>query len=308
MKLQPLTLDQQTAWAELLSICFEQPQDHMESVLCWMHRLGDFTAYGIWDNNKLIAQYTCLTRPITHQYQQHQVGMSMNMAVHPDYRGQGLIKHISRPVYESLTEHNVAFGMGFSNADGVKVDRRSKSYGYNVVGQMQPHLARTLSAKASPVYLTDKFPKTPLTLSSECSPSTQFVKDWTYFNQRYAQHPFRNYHYGVWQEDNLNLGFVVYRPVKLWGIQAVALLDILSENPKDLLHHWSHTLRANNIHLVHTLTSPISTLKQSLRSNHQLIKLPITRNPYYLTVKPLQDCTKNILNLKKWDLVGGDIL
>lgn len=307
MKLQQLTLNDSLVWANLLSICFQQPEQHMESLLCWLYTLGGIVAYGIWEEDKLIAQYACLTRKVMDGGKIYHVGMSMNMAVHPDYRGQGLIKRVSHPVYETLCQQGVDFGMGFSNADGVKVDQRSKGYGYQVIGQMNPHIALTKSEKISPVYLTGKFPlERPL--QHQIPLKTHFAKDWIYFQNRYAQHPFRDYHYGVWEENREIQGFVVYRPVSLWGISTVALLDIYGDHQAELLKHWSHTLRANNFLLIHTLTSPSADLIQSLKSSHLMMKTPFTRNPYYLTVKPLVTRDSATLDFASWDLIGGDVL
>ncbi|MEZ4646792.1 MAG: GNAT family N-acetyltransferase [Chloroflexota bacterium] len=57
-------------------------------------------AWGAWDGARLAAQYSCLLTSLRLPGTEEpaRVGMSINMAVHPDYRGQGLIKQVSQPV------------------------------------------------------------------------------------------------------------------------------------------------------------------------------------------------------------------
>jgi hypothetical protein len=38
------------------------------------------------------------------------------------------------------------------------------------------------------------------------------------------------------------------------------------------------------------------------------VRLPYTRTPYFLTVKPLTETASALLNFKRWDCSGGDIL
>lgn len=309
MDLQPLTQDDVIEWGELLSICFEQEAENMEQLLCWLQSLGHLVAYGLWDNGRLVAQYACLQRDLYYENTSISIGMSMNMAVHPDYRGQGLVKRVSRPVYEALKTYGMSAGMGFSNAQGVKVDKRSKGYGYHVVGQMHPLLAMSRNFKTSTLKISNVFPDNVRHENRLLSDRIHFYKKWEYLRQRYAQHPFRQYQYGIWKDEEQIQGIVVYKTVTLWGMKAVALLDIYGDNLGELLRRWSTTLKQEGIHFIHVLTSPNATIKQLLQCHYQVIKLPITHHPYYLTVKPLsKKCDLGLLAFDSWDLIGGDIL
>src|SRR5688572_6323150 len=100
MDFRPLTLADRPQWASLLALTFNRTTPDTERLLDWLHGGHQVIAWGAWDGDQLAAQYACLlvslhlpgtSTPI-------RAGMSLNMSVHPDYRGQGLIKHVSKPV------------------------------------------------------------------------------------------------------------------------------------------------------------------------------------------------------------------
>lgn len=309
MELKQLTLEDTPAWAQLLSTCFDQSIRDMEQLIRWLYCIGTLEAFGMWDGDVLIAQYGCLHRTMSFNHLMMPLGMSMNMAVHPDYRGQGLIKRVSQPVYDNLQNNHVMFGMGFSNAQGVQVDKHSKGYGYEFVGQMQPMIIKTRDFKSPTLKRLDTLPNPFCITPNQSSTKAHFSKDTNHLIHRYLQHPFRRYEYGIWCEDNRICGIVVYKIVRLMGIKSAALLDVFSPQPEELIMRWSTTLHHNHIHLIHLLASPQSHIKQILRTRFLTFDTSFTRNPYYLTVKPLATYfDAELLNFDQWDLVGGDVL
>lgn len=309
MNLRRLTLADITQWGQLIATCFNQSPSDMERLIYWLACLGHIEAYGLWDNNNLIAQYACLLRTVYIDNKPIPVGMSINMAVHPAYRGRGLVKQVSQPIYTSLQDKQVMLGMGFSNAQGVKVDKHSQGYGYQVVGQMQPLISILKSFNRRPLILSDDIPYRQVRIPKQNQQKAHFQKDLKYIMQRYMQHPFRHYHYGIWQENERVLGIVVYKKVKLWGVPSVALLDVYGNNIEELLIRWSSTLRQQHIFLLHTLVTPQSSIQQILQQHWRVLNAPFSRNPYYLTVKPLSNhMESSLLDFRQWDLVGGDVL
>ncbi|HEX2908591.1 MAG TPA: GNAT family N-acetyltransferase, partial [Phototrophicaceae bacterium] len=215
MELAPLTLEDAPAWAELLATAFDRSPADMRQLLGWLHQGRELVAWGAWDADRLVAQYACL---LTHLYLPHsqtivEAGMSLNMAVHPDYRGRGLIKQVSKPVYEAVQARGGLAGVGFSNANGVKVDRHSQSYGYQVCGQLQPALAWIPPRRSrATLELTDTLPPSFHCPTATLNGLASFVNTDQFIYHRYAQHPFRRYCFGLWREgENIN-GLIVYRP------------------------------------------------------------------------------------------------
>jgi hypothetical protein len=308
MDLRRLKLTDKTQWGRLIGLCFNQSSSDMERLMYWLSCIGPIEAYGLWDNDTLVAQYACLLRTVYVDDKPIYVGMSINMAVNPAYRGQGLIKQVSQPIYDSLQDKNVMFGMGFSNAQGVKVDKHSRGYGYQVVGKMQPLIIMLRSFKRPQLILYDNLPRLQSDISNH-QQKAHLHKGLNYIMRRYSHHPFRQYHYGIWQEDTQILGIVVYKKVKLWGVPSVALLDVYSDDITELLMRWSTTLREQNMYLCHTLVSQQSVIKYVLQQHWRILHAPFSRTPYYLTVKPLSNLMKpSLLDFCEWDLIGGDVL
>jgi GNAT superfamily N-acetyltransferase len=305
MELHALNLNHKQEWAGLLAECFGRKQSETETLLDWLYQLFEPVAWGVWEDNRLVAQYTALKRPLAYQGAMLATGMSVNMAVHPGYRGRGYIKKMAAPVYESLQADGVCFGMGFSNAEGVQVDKHSKGYGYHVVGQMRPLFAPLLPSNAPKLYLTPHFPDDCL-VPYEMLPALGFPKDCDYIYQRYAAHPFRQYQFALWQESAGTLGMVVYRPVRLMGISAVSILDVWGEDLPELLRRFSATASQQGYRLVQALVSPVNPLQEAFHWNWLS---PFARNPYYLTLKPMAEgLSKDFDDFQKWQLIGGDVL
>ncbi len=309
MDLRPLTLADISQWAQLIGICFNQPSTDMERLLSWLTCLDHLEAYGLWDNEKLVCQYACLLRTVMNDDTPIPVGLSINMAVHPDYRGQGLIKQVSQPIYHQLKDKDVMLGMGFSNAQGVKVDKHSKGYGYQVIGQLQSLITIAKSFQYPALILSDdilQFHESHVTCRQQ---KTHFHKDLAYITQRYGHHPLRKYHYGIWKEGDQINGIIVYKHVKLGGLPSVALMDVYGDNMEELLMRWSTTLRQHNIFLLHTLVTPQSDIKALLQQHWNTYHAPFSRNPYYLTLKPISEqFQSSLLDFDQWNLIGGDVL
>jgi GNAT superfamily N-acetyltransferase len=303
MTFAPLTHHLQDQWANLLATCFDRQPEHMQCLLTWLYGLGEMIAWGAWEHDQLVGQYSCLLRPVRVGETRLLAGMSINMAVHPDWRGRGLVKQMARPVYERLQEYGGTLGIGFSNAAGVNVDRHSQQYHYQVIGQMQSMIGPLRSHRVAPLQLSDHLPAFD---SSVISGSAHFEKSARYFQQRYLAHPFRSYRYAVWLEADETMGLVIYRDI---GMSGVALLDAWGVDLPELLKRWSTTLRRLGKRFVHVLATPSSNLRCALSQITPLIKLPYTRNPHYLTVKPLtESLPASLLDFQSWDCVGGDVL
>ena len=311
MQLRPLTLADRPQWADLLALSFDRSPDKMACLLDWLHGGHEVMAYGVWDGERLAAQYACLlvSLHLSESPVPIRAGMSLNMSVHPDYRGRGLIKQVSKPVYEVVIAAGGSVGMGFSNADGVKVDRKSKGYGYRVVGRMQPTVAwfPPIIRRTNELTLTDICPA-PFPCVSD-SPHIRFTATHETVIHRYMQHPFRRYRYAVWREGSEICGVVIYRPARFGAVQGVTLLAAYGYDLPQLLRRFAGTMRGVNVHFAHILTTPHSPLCAALMQAAVCVPQPISRSPYYLTVKPLCDDTPAALfDFAAWDCMGGDIL
>lgn len=311
IQLRALTLNDCEPWAELLAVAFDRTPSEMAQLLYWLHAEHDLLAWGAWEGPRLIAQYSSLLTavwlPPTAALEC--VGLSINLAVHPDYRGRGLVKRVAQPVYAALADRGVAAGVGFSNAAGVKVDRHSRAYGYQVIGQLQPMLVGLFShLDSEPLRLTAEWPTAPFDFTPAPDDLIRFAASPVLVQHRFAQHPFRHYQYGVCESSAGVSGIVIYRLVNWGSVRVAALLAAYGTDVPALLQRWAAALRGAGIHLVHALTTPASVLRAALRDVGWSMPWPYTRTPYFLTVKPLRKTPSLLLDFERWDCCGGDIL
>ena len=311
MKIAPLSLDDVTPWARLLATAFNRQPEQMSQLLHFLQPETHLVAWGAWDGDSLAAQYSCLLRQLYSPTQDVNlpVGLSINMAVHPHYRGQGLIKQVAQPVYEHLAAKKVVAGVGFSNAAGVQVDKRSSSYGYRVVGQLRSYLLWLGSTAPCPDFeLTTLWPEQPFQPVRQ-NTAVQFAWTSTSLRHRFACHPFRKYHFGVWHHQETIAGIVVYRPTRLFGLPAVGLLAIYGNDHLSLLQRWMAAVKADGYRWAYLVSTPQTSLLHTLRQTAVCLPQPISRTPYYLTLKPLTNSLPPaIFDFENWACLGGDIL
>jgi ribosomal protein S18 acetylase RimI-like enzyme len=311
LQLRALTLNDCEPWAELLAVAFDRTPHDMQQLLRWLQAEHDLIAWGAWEDTRLVAQYSSLLTavwlPSTASFEC--VGLSINLAVHPAYRGRGLVKHVAQPVYTTLIDRGVLAGVGFSNAAGVKVDRRSQAYGYQVIGRMQSVLIGLFPwLKSEPLRLTPDWPSAPFEFAPSTDELIRFAASPILIRHRFVQHPFRRYHFGVWETSAGVRGIVVYRLVKWKGLRVASLLAAYGHDVAELVQHWAAALRHAGIYFVQALTTPTAVLRAALHNIGWGVRLPYTRSPYFLTVKPLTETASAMLNFTRWDCSGGDIL
>lgn len=313
MNICRLTLVDVDAWAALLAVAFGRQIGEMQALLRWFDAGWEMVSWGAWEQEQLVAQYTCLVNQVVAPQMiiPLKVGLSVNMAVHPEWRGRGLIKHVAQPVYATLCEMGAVAGVGFSNAEGVKVDQRSKGYGYQVLGRLRPRLLWFSHPHPTtrPVALTTGWPGGTWQFSQERTGCFRFATDPTWLQNRYAEHPFRSYRFGVWQEGSSVYGLVIDRPVRWAGVKGCALLAAYGRDMPELLAGWGKAVYEAGDRFVHWLATPAAALTTSLYSLGMSVPLPYSRTPYYLTAKPLTEALPTgFLDFQQWDCTGGDVL
>lgn len=289
MEICPLDIKDHAAWAQLLAVCFDRTCEQMQALLAWYERMG-MIAYGAWDGSRLVGQYAVLKRrlQIPSETMPQLVGLSLNMAIHPDYRGRGLVKQMSAPTYTQLAAEGGIAGVGFSSAEEVKVDRNSKGYGYSVVGQMPSWIAVPPTRK----YRSSRIKETHQDL-------VRFRWETETLAYRYNAHPFRQYQTVVDGKNSL-----VFRDIGRYG---VSLLGAYGQDFEEILQRWWCSLHPQGRYYVHFLSTPNAQLLQDMRITSLVLPMPVTRNPQYLTVKPLNE-NYSLLDFQQWDCTGGDVL
>jgi hypothetical protein len=126
---------------------------------------------------------------------------------------------------------------------------------------------------------------------------------------RYARHPFRQYCFGVWEEQHQVVGLVVYRQ-GWWGrLPLLTLLLMAGQDMAGLCRRWLTAVSRQGFRLVHVLASPAARIVGALKATAVSLPLPYSRTPYYLTLKPLSPfMPASLRHFPAWDCTGGDIL
>ena len=307
-----LTLDDRAAWGRLLATSFGRTPEQMEQLLLWFHRGFELVTWGAWDGDRLVAQYNCrlLRLHVPGVAEPVLAGMGLNMAVDPAYRGRGLLDSVAGPVHEMITKRDCIAGVGFSSAGGLAVTRKSSSYAYQVLGPMTSSLV-VLSRRRypEPLELGESWPDGPIAIPPGDGGFVRYAATPASIHHRFAEHPFRQYGFGAWRDADEICGLVVHRPVRLRGVRGVALLAAYGDDLPGLLARWAGAVRRTGVGLVHVVTSPASPLRDALHAAGTPLTVPVSRNPYHLIARALQDDTPPVLfELDRWDCSGGDIL
>jgi len=307
-----LTLDDRAEWARLLAISFDRTADQMDRLLAWFHDGFELVTWGAWDGDRLVAQYNCrvLALHVPGMREPALAGMGLNMAVDPAYRGRGLLDTVAAPVHSMITQRGCLAGVGFSSTGGLAVTRRSTSYAYEVLGPMTSSVV-VLSRRhhADPLELSEVWPVGALELPPDDGTMIRYVVTPASLRHRFAEHPFRRYRFGVWRIGEAIRGVVIYRPVRLRGLPAVALLAAYCDDVPALLDRWAGAISRTGARIVHVVTSPASPVRDALGSMGARIAVPWSRHGYHIIARALsEDCPPELLELDRWDCIGGDIL
>ncbi|MGF1504249.1 MAG: GNAT family N-acetyltransferase [Anaerolineae bacterium] len=299
--LRPLRPDD-AAWADLLARAFDRTPTAMHALLAYLHAWYPMVACGGWEDGRLVAAYSCLLRPlhVPGLPDPVTVGMSINMAVHPEHRGRGWVKRVAAPVYAQLAARGTAAGVGLSNAAGMRVDRHSNSYGYQVVGRLPVFVGRVpRSTQGDP--LPHCASSLPPDLPVHHPDQIAFMHTGASLAHQVNNHPSRRYRV-LWGPP----GIIVDRPFTWNGITGPVLRAAYGPDLRVLLRSWLASLDGER--LIRTMAAPHSTLIAALRELVPLVRLPVSREPYHLPAKPLGAPPDSLLDFSAWHCMTGDIL
>lgn len=283
----------------LLNTCFPKKQVSEKSFI-WKH-------YDIFFNNKTISMIAtdsgkicslvCFTPVLIAKGKivcQNFYSCAVQ-ATHPNYRRQGIISGLTK-LAEKRIGSSVSY-IGFSNNNGIKIDKFSKKINYKILGQMNTRYVLSLPYKTSLVIKkTDKISWQ----KNECSNFFALFKNDEYLNWRYAQNPKNNYKYFKILKDKDIIGYIIYKNDKI----KYEVTDLLLKNYDAKL--YNEAIR--------------SFAEFSLRQGKILVSYSCLENKFwqecfpilsfknkisvYFTIKTANTC---LLNLDNWIIQGGDI-
>lgn len=134
----------------------------------------------------------------------------------------------------------------------------------------------------------------------------QFENSLEWLENRFGRHPFRQYRFAFCVNQ-----LVVYRTFRWRGLPAASLLTVYSAQVDLTLRRWLSSLQRDGVYLIHFLGSPTAAVGAALKRGTFTLPQPVTRNPYYLTAKPINvdaHQTRDLFEFGRWDCTGGDVL
>jgi GNAT superfamily N-acetyltransferase len=295
--------------------CFPLRHEDALSTFRWkyLERKSVWVAYGAFDGGNLAAYYGNLEVPLRENGEVFGAGLCLDMAVHPDYRGRGLVTLLAEKVYASLPD-TWLLSYGFSNKMGVRVDLKARGYGYTVLGEMSTFRKMVRRNISTECY--SAAPARDYLLAEKQEDLGKLLVDQpaVYFDWRYRGGPLDK---GVLLSVGENEAMVAQAVVRKQG-KTLSLLKIIGRKGffdekvlPTVLGGIENYAIEERCRWVNVCVLPNGLWRKTLgRTGYW--RWPIRANPYYLTVKVHRGADERLrakaLTAEEWMVMGGDIM
>ena len=281
----------------LLNNCFPARNISAQSFV-WKHFDKFFngqTESYVAEENDNIRAFVCFV-PIYIGYQENILNYysCAVQATHPEYRRQGLITTLTQMVEKKMDKQSNY--IGFSNYEGVKIDKHSKKINYDIIGQMSTRHVLSFPYKTDIKFI--KIQK--LDLETKNHPYYSIHKNKDYFVWRYEKNPKCKYEYFEIKEKKQTIGYIIYKKKKTrFEVQELMLIESDFAKYNKIIKAFSRYALLNG-----KITTSYTYLDNNFWKN-AFSGISFKKNiEIYLTIKSKDN---NIKNLEKWLLQRGDI-
>jgi len=310
--IQKITVVDKQALFDLLGECFNLPEKSVNQQLSWRYEASSFLqkmiAFGAYTKEKqLVSFYANVPHQIVYKGKSKDVYLCLDIATKVGHRRQGLISQLSSCVYQQLDKNNLEnISIGFSNKEGIRIDKNSRNYGYQIVGSFQTYIRPSRASKSQV-----NFKRQDLLEAGDVWPHTSFQihKNSQYLKWRYLGKSHRNYNYYSVIHRNATVAQVVAIKKK----NKVEIIDVipLAEFDIEILLRSLPSLGNQLKRSFVTITVLKNRQWQELLGRCHYLPQPLSRQKYYLTIRlnPNYRSEKtDILSAENWLLFSGDIL
>lgn len=284
---------------DLLNICFPRKKISEKSFI-WKHYnkiFNDKTLGMMAIDNEKVCSFVCFV-PIAITRGGNILENIYSCAVqatHTEYRRQGIVSDLTQLIEKDLASGTVY--LGFSNEDGVKIDKFSKKINYKILGQLNTKYVLSLPYKTN---LEIKKVEKIIQKNNYYSDYYNILKDNDYVNWRYVENPKNEYEYYKVTKNPEEIGYIICRDKKT-GYEVLDLL--LINNDKKL---YAETIKS---------FSKFSLSQKKIYSSYSYLPnkfwgkcFPVVsirkKTNIYFTIKTTD---ANLLNIDNWIIQGGDI-
>jgi hypothetical protein len=298
---------------DLLSLTFSMKSKDKASVIRWkffdkVHKKRTVTYLALSDNT-VVGHYSNIPLDVSYGNKAIKATACIDMATHPDHRGKGLISQMSHEVYRHI-EKQFDVSIGFSNENGVKVDRSSKNYGYFIVGAFVSFAKIVIHKKQTPYTLSKVHSFNKTVSESNDEKLFMLAKTQEYLKWKHIDNP---YYSKTIYEIKENEHFVGYAMVKesknRWYVQDVILPQYNEQIISNVLKAIQNEAFEKGIRLVLVYVLDNSLWRNLLLKN-KYAPAVLKRKKFYLTIKFHNKLNEQALMVDKdnWFVMGGDII
>src|SRR5258706_7065221 len=261
------------------------------------------------DKNEVISHYTNIPINVVCLGTMYKAMICTDMCTDISHRGKGLISKLSSEVYKEVKDSKYDFSLGFSNDAGIKIDKNSISYGYEVVGKFVRYLKLVASRKKA-AYSLIRVSSLEDNFYNSSSNFLKIRKDSSYLDWRYLKKPNSEYNVYAIKEASTIHGYVVLRFLE----NRCYIYDIITHS--DDIKHMIKILRSiENKALDHGIRIIIYNVLDNkywrkLFNRYKYLKKSKNKINYYATIKIHSDGISKefILDKENWLLMNGDII
>lgn len=199
----------------LLNVCFPQKKITRES-FNWKHfptyLKNKNIAYVAIEKGKVIAFVDFSPLKVNSGIFGNRLFYSCTVqATHPSWRRMGIISDLTKLAETKMKSTDY---LGFSNSDGVKIDKFSKTINYSILGRLTTGYFATYRGLFH--VKQEKFGfKEVSKVTGVCSDFIQIEKSKDYLNWKFLENPKRKYNLMLLTENSKAIGFLIYTKHKL---------------------------------------------------------------------------------------------
>ncbi|MEN9328538.1 MAG: hypothetical protein RI947_1346 [Candidatus Parcubacteria bacterium] len=312
-KILPYTTHYLRPLSSLLHDSFDIKTRDKEQFVTWkyfdsFHNNKTITYIALAEDGRVASHYTNIPIPLYRNGSVHQSMLCTDMATARAHRGKGLITQLSTNVYKKVIHNNYDCSFGFSNSEGLKIDKYSHNYGYTIVAPFSRYFKPLIRKKLTSYVLhpTENFHEDiPLT-----NDYWRIYKSTDYLTWRYLDKPTNDYTIYTIEEHNKIVGYVVIRfsGIRCYVYDIITPLNTHEQMVKILQSIENEALIRKKRLIIYNVLD--NTYWKTLFSTANYFNKKNNSITYYLTVKThsTQKDLSSLLDSEKWLLMGGDII
>ncbi len=292
----------------LLNDSFKIETTNKEKLVDWKYfdkYLNDktITYIVIDDTDSVVSHYTNI--PITVSAdRKYKAMVCTDMCTDPKFRGLGLISQLSSQVYSEVRKQEYDFSIGFSNDQGIQVDKHSDKYGYQIIGRFVRYFKFVLFSTNARYKLEKNI---NIVEFEDNSSYYKIFKSPDYITWRYIRKPNNDYEIFDIKDGEKTIGLVVLR----FKNYKCYVYDIISNPNYDI----KKIMQAID-NLAMQRAAPL-IIYNVLDNNYWkkvfgmfYFKKTYNHTNYYLTIKIHNKNVdeQKLINKENWLVMNGDIL